>query len=242
MFDDTSAKDLATQAAEKIRQLNHATQGAKGELTYPGDAYEVVASLKCLTQRLPQSFDQLSDFLETFARTGSVTADYGVPDDHLAEACSALASAAMVAQTLSEYLDRAHSALAPLGYDATGRQPAPVPRWPAPETAYALAPNITSELGWTDYDSVGRPTGALLGRELWLRKAAVLDRVALAEDQDQSGDAVELATEAARRLIEFDRAGEDQYAGVPHGPDHPDTKANPRAYVRQEYAAWQRHQ
>ncbi|NUK71103.1 hypothetical protein HRW23_20245 [Streptomyces lunaelactis] len=111
-----------------------------------------------------------------------------------------------------------------------------------PETAYALAPSITSEISWTAYHSVGRPTGALLGREFWLRKAALLDRVALAEDEDQSADAVELATEAARRLIEFDRAGEEQYAGVPHGPDHPDTKAKPRGYVRQEYAAWQRHQ
>ena len=116
-----------------------------------------------------------------------------------------------------------------------------MPRWPDPETAYALAPNITSELGWTDYHSVGRPTGSLLGRELWLRKAAVLDRVALAEDDDHSGDAVELATEAARRLIEFDRAGVEHYAGVPYGPDHPDTKSNPRGYLRQEYAVWQRH-
>ncbi|HET6358491.1 hypothetical protein [Streptomyces sp.] len=111
-----------------------------------------------------------------------------------------------------------------------------------PETAYALAPSITSEISWAAYHSVGRPTGALLGREFWLRKAAVLDRLALAEDEDQSGDAVELATEAARRLIEFDRAGEEPYAGVPHGPDHPHTTADPRGYVRQEYAAWQRHQ
>lgn len=116
---NTNPKDLAAQAAEAIRNLNHATQSAKGELTYPGDAYEMVALLKQLTQRLPQSFDQLSGFLGVLAKTGAVTADYGAPDDHLAEARCALVSAAIIAQTLTEHLDRAHSALAPLGYDTT---------------------------------------------------------------------------------------------------------------------------
>ncbi|WP_327431744.1 hypothetical protein [Streptomyces sp. NBC_01236] len=116
---DTDPNTLATRAAEAIRAFNHATQSAKGELAYPGDAYEVVASLKLLTLRLPQSFDQVSDFLGTLAKTGAVTADCGAPDDHLAEARSGLASAAIIAQTLSEHLDRAHSALSPLGYDTT---------------------------------------------------------------------------------------------------------------------------
>ncbi|SOE27239.1 hypothetical protein [Streptomyces sp. OK228] len=112
-----TAVELSDAAAEAVRDLNHATQSAKGELTYPGDAYKTVASLKLLTQRLPQSFDQISDFLGRLAKAGAVTADYGAPDDHLAEARSALASAAITSQTLTEYLDRAHSALAPLGYD-----------------------------------------------------------------------------------------------------------------------------
>ncbi|WP_329532388.1 hypothetical protein OG568_18630 [Streptomyces sp. NBC_01450] len=114
-----TAVELSDAAAEAVRDLNHATQSAKGDLVYPGDAYKTVASLKLLTQRLPQSFDQLSDFLGRLAKTGAVTADYGAPDDHLAEARSALASAAITAQTLAEYLDRGHSALAPLGYDST---------------------------------------------------------------------------------------------------------------------------
>ncbi|MEE1768449.1 hypothetical protein PUR34_09795 [Streptomyces sp. JV185] len=112
-----TAKNLADTAAEAIRSLNHATQ-SKGELTYPGDAYEVVASLKVLTQRLPQSFEQLSHFLGGLAESGAVTADYGAPDEHLAEARSALASGVLIAQTLTEFLDSAHSSLAPLGYDA----------------------------------------------------------------------------------------------------------------------------
>ncbi|MET7894996.1 hypothetical protein [Streptomyces mirabilis] len=114
-----TAVELSDAAAEAVRDLNHATQSAKGELVYPGDAYKTVASLKLLTQRLPQSFDQLFDFLGRLAKTGAVTADYSAPDDHLAEARSALASAAITAQTLTEHLDRAHGALAPLGYDTT---------------------------------------------------------------------------------------------------------------------------
>ncbi|MEE4493770.1 hypothetical protein [Streptomyces sp. BE230] len=113
-----SPQELADKAAEAVRDLNHATQAAKGNLTYPGDAYEVVASLKALTQRLPQSFEQLSHFVEVLTESGAVTADYGEPDEHLAEARSALASGVLVAQTLAEFLDHVHSSLAPLGYDA----------------------------------------------------------------------------------------------------------------------------
>ncbi|MCT9090491.1 hypothetical protein N4G70_16700 [Streptomyces sp. ASQP_92] len=107
---------LANKAAEAVRSLNHATQSAKGELTYPGDAYDVVASLKTLTQRLPQTFQQLAFFLEALGETDAVTADHGAPDEHLAEARSALASCSLIAQTLTEHLDRAHNALSPLGW------------------------------------------------------------------------------------------------------------------------------
>ncbi|MCX5288745.1 hypothetical protein [Streptomyces sp. NBC_00183] len=112
----THPQDLADQAAEAIRNLNHATQSAKGELNYPSDAYELVASLKQLTERLPQSFEQISRFLGALAKTDAVTADHGTPDDHLAEVRSGLASAALIAQTLTDHLDYAHSALGPLGY------------------------------------------------------------------------------------------------------------------------------
>ena len=109
----------------------------------------------------------------------------------------------------------------------------------APDRAYALAPSITSELGWTAYHAVGRPTGALLGREFWLRRAAVLDRIALGDEVESVfRDACEAATDAARRLIEFDRSGEGDYHGAPYWPDHPGTTADPRRYVRQEYAHW----
>ncbi|MFD9629337.1 hypothetical protein [Streptomyces violascens] len=114
---NNSPQDFAAQAAEAIRNLNHATQTAKGELTYPVEAYNVVALLALLTRRLPQAFEQLSEFLGMLAKTGKVTADYGMPDDHLGEARSALGSAAIVTETLTAFLERAHIELAPLGYD-----------------------------------------------------------------------------------------------------------------------------
>ncbi|WP_406273671.1 hypothetical protein OHT93_26050 [Streptomyces sp. NBC_00191] len=100
--------------------------------------------------------------------------------------------------------------------------------WPTPEEAYATAPCITSEIGWTAYHAVGRPTGALLGREFWLRKAAVLDRIALGDAaQDLFSDACEAATDAARHLLDTDQA-----EGI----------TDPRGYVRQEYAAWHKQE
>jgi hypothetical protein len=98
-----------------------------------------------------------------------------------------------------------------------------------PHNAYALAASIVSEIGWTANEAASRPFGQKLGREFWLRKAAVLDRIALVDgDEGIHSDAAEVAADAARRLIELDRAT---------GYD-----SDPRSYVRNAYAAWRQHQ
>src|SRR5690606_25916222 len=98
--------------------------------------------------------------------------------------------------------------------------------WPTPEEAYALAPSIIREIGWTAQTAADKPFGQDLGREFWLRKAALLDRIALRDEEDGvTGDAVEAATEAARRLIAYDRDGEGDYHGAPYWPEHPTTTA-----------------
>ncbi|MEV6729062.1 hypothetical protein [Streptomyces sp. NPDC051364] len=115
--------------------------------------------------------------------------------------------------------------------------------WPAPEVAYATAPSVISEIGWT----AGGARDCLHGiavREFWLRKAALLDRIALTDDDPMGCDAATLAVEAARRLMEIDDAaglGPSGYADGPYTPDHPDSVREPRGYVRQEYALWIRH-
>ncbi|MGV9239642.1 hypothetical protein [Streptomyces nigra] len=123
-------------------------------------------------------------------------------------------------------------------YVTASHRPEPGP-WPTPEEAYALAPSIIREIGWAAQTAADKPFGETLSREFWLRKAALLDRIALRDEEDgATGDAVEAATEAARRLITYDRDGEGDYHGAPYWPEHPATTANPRGYVRQEYAAF----
>ncbi|WP_411576221.1 hypothetical protein [Streptomyces mutabilis] len=123
-------------------------------------------------------------------------------------------------------------------YVTADHRPEPGP-WPTPEEAYALAPSVIREIGWTAQTAADKPFGQDLGREFWLRKAALLDRIALRDEEDGApGDAVVAATEAARRLIAYDRDGEGHYHGTPYWPEHPATTANPRGYVRQEYAAF----
>ncbi|MET9293819.1 hypothetical protein [Streptomyces sp. NPDC003077] len=93
--------------------------------------------------------------------------------------------------------------------------------WPTAEQAYALAPSIISEIGWTVRQAIRKQLGQAMPREFWLRKAALLDRVALADSD--SPDTTDLATAAGTELMMLD--------GRPPGPD-------PRAYVRQQYARW----
>jgi hypothetical protein len=100
--------------------------------------------------------------------------------------------------------------------------------WPTPEEAYALAPSIVSEIGWTARQAAGKPFGTRLPRDFWLRKAAVLDRIALnGEAGGGAADAAEVATEAAERLMDLDDAA---------------VICDPRHYVRQQYAHWAKTQ
>ncbi|OEJ36218.1 hypothetical protein [Streptomyces agglomeratus] len=100
--------------------------------------------------------------------------------------------------------------------------------WPTPEKAYTTAPSIISEIGWTARAATDKPFGQEIGREFWLRKAAVLDRIALAdENAGIHGDATEVAVKAAQRLMDTD--------GAP-------VICEPRHYVRQQYARWAKNQ
>ncbi|MFF3878736.1 hypothetical protein [Streptomyces sp. NPDC001978] len=98
----------------------------------------------------------------------------------------------------------------------------------SPEEAYTLAPSIVSEIGWTARTAADRPFYDGLNREFWLRKAALLDRIALTDEADSAtSDAADLATRAAQRLMELDAMA---------------VICDPRHYVRQQYAAWAKNQ
>ncbi|MFE5548315.1 hypothetical protein ACFQ71_31445 [Streptomyces sp. NPDC056534] len=93
--------------------------------------------------------------------------------------------------------------------------------WPTAEQAYAKAPSTISEVGWTVRTATERPFGTEASREFWLRKAALLDRIALTDEHIR--DAAEAADRAARRLMDVDDAA---------------VICDPRHYVRQQYALW----
>lgn len=117
----------------------------------------------------------------------------------------------------------------------------PSESWPTPAQAYSKAPSIISEIGWTARRAREAvwPCGPTDLREFWLRKAAVFDRIAL-DDRTASvhTDADEIALTAALTLLNLDRDGEGDYHGTPYWPEHPKALADPRGYVRQEYAHW----
>ncbi|MFH9858646.1 hypothetical protein [Streptomyces sp. NPDC017202] len=97
--------------------------------------------------------------------------------------------------------------------------------WPTAEQAYADAPTITREIGWvarTARTVVANPADSELARTYLLRKAALLDRIALHDDQHHtSTDTTAVAEEAALLLLDLDQ---------------PAVICDPRAYVRQQYA------
>jgi len=124
--------------------------------------------------------------------------------------------------------------------------PAPVAmpfKGPLPDEAYAGAPLLLDEL-----DDVLQLSAALLQdartgteeaadeRALLLRRAALSDRLALAAPSDTT--AQHRAIRAAHVLMTFDvvhHTGRGEFAA---DSIEADGAGGPRAYVRQEYAAW----
>ncbi|MFE1551429.1 hypothetical protein [Streptomyces sp. NPDC058718] len=105
-------------------------------------------------------------------------------------------------------------------YVTADLQPA-APEWPTPEQAYEGAPSILDEIGWTVRTLADDPLTANAGREFWLRKAALLDRIVLGDGTAPAVDAADAAMQAARQLMDFDDAA---------------VICDPRYYVRQQYA------
>jgi hypothetical protein len=93
--------------------------------------------------------------------------------------------------------------------------------WPTPEQAYANAPSINSEIGWTARTLAEAECYTELDRAFYLRKAALLDRIALLDEPTAPGGATDTAHAAAVRLLHGDQSG---------------VICDPRAYVRQQYA------
>lgn len=115
-------------------------------------------------------------------------------------------------------------------------------QWPTPEKAYATAPSTLDELEWINHTAAETGWDEELDRQYFLRKAAVFDRIALrnAADEDRIDTAgnEDVAEAAAVMLLDYDKTGREPYGGTPYPPGHPAAEADPRGYVRQEYALW----
>jgi hypothetical protein len=111
---------VARDAAEAIREFNHLTFPNSKQspgLTYPGEAYDAIAALKTLAQRLPQAIEQIGTALDTLTAIGHLGSADGLdPAQHVASTQGFLMTAMEKAGHLAECLDLAHSAVSPLTY------------------------------------------------------------------------------------------------------------------------------
>ncbi|MGC5000630.1 hypothetical protein [Streptomyces sp. DT195] len=118
---------------------------------------------------------------------------------------------------------------------------------PSPAQAYAEAPALTAEMHEVMELGAARdshrsgtvtvpppPDAALAERTFLLRRAALMDRLAV---DDPGAGARGAAARAAFDLAQFDYQHPALIAG-PHGPRSIEFDPSQRPYVRQEYAAW----
>ncbi|MHB1597251.1 MAG: hypothetical protein ACYCO9_23395 [Streptosporangiaceae bacterium] len=107
--------ELAGQAAEAVRALNHATLPGTGGLAYPADTYEVTGQLSVLAARLPQALAQLLTFLQGQAAAGRVAVvageHQGDPAAMLTAVTADLDAAVASARRLHHSLDAAQNHL-----------------------------------------------------------------------------------------------------------------------------------
>lgn len=102
-----TARDVARQAAEAVRELTDLTS-AGADIAGLDDVSEVIISLRRMTRDLPQLCEQLARILVVQREDGQVAAGPGQdPDFWVAEAVEALAAAGQAADMLAAALAQA---------------------------------------------------------------------------------------------------------------------------------------
>lgn len=114
--DPQRTAQLAALASAAVRILNYATLPGRGGLAYPGDAYDLLATLGELAGRLPQLCGQSAAWLSGELAAGHLAeipgGRYGGDADRAVTAAgSALTEAARTASRLADVLREAHAAL-----------------------------------------------------------------------------------------------------------------------------------
>lgn len=117
MTDPKTPAQLASDAAEAVRALNHATLSPGGEgWRHPGDAYSVIGGLDQMVRGLDQSLDQVWSLLAGLANDGHITSSGGTPNRDLHSALATLNAARAAAVQMTAALEEAHKAVSPLAY------------------------------------------------------------------------------------------------------------------------------
>ena len=100
-----TARDIASQAAEAIRELNDLTSDG-ADVASLDDARDVIANLEQMGQHLPQLCEQLARILVVQREEGQITPGPGQdPDFWVAEVVEALAAAGQAADMMAAALD-----------------------------------------------------------------------------------------------------------------------------------------
>jgi hypothetical protein len=96
----TMARDIASQAAQAVRELNELTADG-AYFTNPDDVRDVIASLRRMSQDLPRLCEQLARIVVAQREDGQVAPD---PGFWVADAVEALAAAGQAADMLAAAL------------------------------------------------------------------------------------------------------------------------------------------
>ena len=102
----TMARDIASQAAQAVRELNELTADG-AYFTNPDDVRDVIASLRRMSQDLPRLCEQLARIVVAQREDGQVAPD---PGFWVADAVEALAAAGQAAEMLAAALAQAGQA------------------------------------------------------------------------------------------------------------------------------------
>ncbi len=109
-----TARDIASQAAEAIRELNDLTSDG-ADVASLDDARDVIANLEQMGQHLPQLCEQLARILVVQREEGQITPGPGQdPDFWVAEVVEALAAAGQAADMMAAALAQARKISAEL--------------------------------------------------------------------------------------------------------------------------------
>ena len=100
------ARDIASQAAQAVRELNELTADG-AYFTNPDDVRDVIASLRRMSQDLPRLCEQLARIVVAQREDGQVAPD---PGFWVADAVEALAAAGQAADMLAAALAQAGQA------------------------------------------------------------------------------------------------------------------------------------